>query len=101
MDIVYVEILRMIDDSFPIFVECVLLDSRGKKHYFHDKISIFLSDSHTITFPTIGQIRCQIIQDGEETLIIDTLFPDRLESTQGQHRFEIHKNQIYSFDNKF
>lgn len=100
MDIVCVEILKMIDDSFPMFVECVLLGSNGKKHYFHDKLPVFFSDSHTITFPTKGQIRCQIIQEKEETLIIDTLFPDGIESTQGKHRFEICKNQIYSLNHK-
>lgn len=87
-----VEIVRMICDSFPAFVECVLVDCHGKKHYFHDKISVFSLDYDT-EVPKTGEMRCRIVQVGQDSLIIDTLLPDAIESTDGEHRFEIDRGE--------
>lgn len=54
---VKVEILKIIDNGFPVFVEAVLVDCNGVKHYFHDKLSVFSLDCE-IKIPCIGEMRC-------------------------------------------
>lgn len=95
MNTVKVEIQKIIDHSFPVFVECVLVAYDGKKYYFHDKLPVFSSDCNT-KIPSVGKMRCRIVQDKQDTLVIDTLLPDGIESTHGAHRFEVYKNQISS-----
>lgn len=90
---VKVEILRIIDNSFPVFVECVLVDCNGKKHYFHDKLPVFSLDCNT-EVPRVGEMGCRIIQDKQDTLVIGTLLPDGIESTNEEYRFEVYKSQI-------
>jgi hypothetical protein len=36
MDIVSVSILRVVDDRFPGFFECLLIDADGREHHFVD-----------------------------------------------------------------
>lgn len=90
---VKVEISKIIDNSFPAFVECGFVDCTGKRHYFHDKLPVFSSED-SIELPSFGEMRCRIIQNKQDTLIIETLLPDDIESTTGEYRFEVYKNQI-------
>lgn len=90
---VRVDIVRITDDSFPVFVEAVLVDCHGEKHYFHDKLPVFALDFNT-EFPAVGGMRCQIVETKQETIIIDISLPDNIESTAGAHRFEVWKSEI-------
>lgn len=53
---VLVHILKITDDSFPVFVECALVDRTGKIHYFRDKLPVFSSE-HGAAVPGIGKIK--------------------------------------------
>lgn len=90
---VKVEILRIIDGGFPAFAECMLVDCNGKKHYFQDKFPVFSSEYIT-EFPHSGEMRCQMVQNKQNTLIIDTSMPDDITSINGEHKFEIYKSQV-------
>lgn len=90
---VKVEILKIIDNGFPVFVEAVLVDCNGVKHYFHDKLSVFSLD-YEIKIPCIEEMRCQIVLRGQNILVIDTSSPDDIVSTKGDYRFEVYQNQL-------
>lgn len=91
---VKVKILKIIDNSFPIFVECVLVDLNGERHYFHDKLSVF-SIEDSVQYPCFGELRCQITQYKRNTVVIETLLPDDIESITGKYRFEVYRNQVF------
>lgn len=90
---VKIEILKIIDNGFPVFVEAVLVDCNGVKHYFHDKLSVFSLDCE-IKIPCIGEMRCQIVLRGQNILVIDTSSPDDIVSTKGEYKFEVYQNQF-------
>ena len=91
--VVKVEILKIIDVSFPIFIEFELIDINGKSYHFIDKVPV-VSDDYDLVPPCIGYMRCNIIDETENTFIIDTTLPDDIESTNGEHTFEVYKEQI-------
>ena len=90
---VKIEIVRVIDKSYPVFVEARLTDCNGNAHCFHDKLPVFtLNEPKNI--PCDGIIRCTLITENADTVLIDTLTPDDIESLDGVSRFEIFKDQI-------
>ena len=91
---VEVEITKVIDNSFPIFIECELIDCYGNKHIFHDKLPIFSKELEVREFPCIGEMRCTIIEENQDKVLISTLIPDDIESLDGENRFMVCKNQI-------
>ena len=95
---VEVSILRMIDDHYPGFVECELIDLDGKRHMFVDKLPIFEGDEADVDagFPRIGYIRCQVVRSTVDTALIDTGLPDAVESKSGETRFLVRLPQIVS-----
>ena len=68
---VAVEITKIVDEPFPIFVEAVLIDINGTEHYFLDKLPVF-SASYNVSVPCIGEMRCEIVQNKRTTMIVDT-----------------------------
>ncbi len=91
---VLVEITRVTDDSgYPTFVEFALTDIYGRQHIFHDKLPI-VSTEDEVQPPCAGALRCHIIGETESKYIIDTTFPDYLESVEEQYIFEVPKELI-------
>lgn len=89
---VKVNVLRIIDDSFPVFVECELIDCHGTHHYFIDKLPV-VSEYDAVP-PCIGAIRCTVMENKENTVVIDTSLPDDIASTNGAYQFEVYQNQV-------
>ena len=93
MSSVKVNILEIVDISFPIFVRFELIDKKGISHYFIDKVPV-ISDDYDLVPPCIGYMRCNIIKETENSFIIDTAFPDDIESLNGEYKFEVSKEQV-------
>lgn len=70
---VKVNILKADDMSFPIFIEFELVDKKGIRHHFIDKVPV-ISDDYGIVPPCIGYMRCHIVKETENSCIIDTAF---------------------------
>ena len=92
-----VEIKKITDQAQPLYVEAELVDIHGKRHVFHDKLPVFSSLEFS-SFPCIGEIRCVIIDQNEESLVVDTSILDGVNSIEGEACFEISKNQIRQID---
>jgi len=90
---VKVNVLKIVDTSFPIFVEFELTDCNGIIHRFVDKVPV-ISNNYDIIPPCTGYMRCSIIKEKSETFIIDTSNPDDIESINGEYQFEVNRNQV-------
>ena len=91
---VRVEILRVTEDSgCPAFVEFAFTDSAGKTHIFRDKLPIVSAEDEVFP-PCGGALRCHIIGGTDSTYIIDTTFPDYVESVDEQYIFEVEKDRV-------
>ena len=98
---VMVNLIEIIDNtSYPMVIKCELNDCKGTKHYFIDKAPVicecekYTNESLCLTPGCTGAIRCNIAEEKEKTYIIDTEFPDHVESLNGDYRFEVWKEQI-------
>jgi hypothetical protein len=101
---VKVEINRYVDDAFPGFVECKLIDGWGTHHFFVEKVPIVTSESldASSSYPRLGIIACQIVErrdvDGREVVKIETETTWHVESTTGETSFDVSPNQLVGFD---
>jgi hypothetical protein len=101
MDALPVRILRFVDDNFPGWVECSLVDSDGGIHQFIEKVpvvttAILFCDS---AFPQPGYIAC-LVQDewtderGRRLARASTVKPWGVESIAGEAVFTVILDQI-------
>lgn len=93
MDKVRVKITEITDMSFPVFVTAELEDSEGTIHLFRDKLPVFSEDCD-ISVPRGGEMRCTVTEVRANTIVIDTLLPDSIESVEEKHLFEICKTEL-------
>jgi hypothetical protein len=96
-----VRISRWLDDGFPGFVECVLVDASRRRHLFVEKAPCVTLEniSATSPYPLDGEIRATIVErrlldDGRELVVVKTDAPDGVESTEGTTRFEVFSEQL-------
>ena len=90
---VKVNILKIVDMSFPIFIEFELIDKKGISHHFIDKVPA-VSNDYDLVPPCIGYMRCNIVKETDNSFIIDTALPDDIESLNGEYKFEVSKEQV-------
>ena len=92
MNYVEIDILNIVDSSYPVFVKCRLIDHNENSHYFIDKLPV-VADYDSLP-PCKGKLRCKVIEEKEKTYVIDISLPDDIQSTEGKYQFEIYKNII-------
>jgi hypothetical protein len=101
MDALSVTIERFVDDHFPGWVECSLIDADDCMHQFIEKAPVvsttnLLPDS---AFPQPGYIAC-LAQDewiderGRQLVRVDTTKPWGVESTVREASFTVLRDQI-------
>lgn len=91
---VRVEMTRVTDDSgYPVFVEFALTDTDGRRHIFQDKLPV-VSAEDEVKPPCAGALRCHIIGEKENAYLIDTSFPDYVETVGEEYIFEVGKDSI-------
>ncbi len=98
---VRVTIVQFIDDYFPGFVECVLVDSDDYSHRFIEKapvVSIANLSPDTV-FPQAGHIACLVEDDwiderGRLLVRVSTTNPWGIASTAGETTFTILRDKI-------
>ncbi len=88
---VRVQIVRFVDDAFPGFVECELVDAHDRRWLFVDKGPVVTTEFLTAhdSYPQPGIIACEVIDRADRIVHIDTSRPWSVESTEGQTRFEV------------
>ena len=102
---VKVEIVKYIDDSFPGWVECKLIDAWGELCFFETKVPIVSHQSidQNSKFPQDGEIGCESQkrwrdENGREIVTIDTEKPWDIESRDRRCRFDVLPVQLINLD---
>jgi hypothetical protein len=100
---VSVRITRYVDDHFPGFVECLLVDATGRQHLFVDKGPVFSLENllPTTVYPRPGVIMCEVDADWRDPhdadlVRIDTEHPSGLESADGLTKFVVRRSELSS-----
>jgi hypothetical protein len=93
---VQVQIVRLIDDDFPGFIECQFIDADGRLWSFIEKVPVVteLDLDGDSTYPQTGVIACEEVgrfldSSGREIVRIETDRPWGVESIDGNTRFEV------------
>lgn len=95
-----VEITRFVDDHYPGFVECSLVDAHGTKHFFVEKVPVVALEDldANSSYPSNGVIGCEVIDgsddSAQETITVSTERPWYIESTEGSRVFDVERDQL-------
>jgi len=102
---VRVTITQFVDDYQPGIVECKLVDAWGREWSFIEKVPVVsLADlDASSNYPQPGVIGCLVVErrqhaDGREVVIIDTEEPWCIESTTGEHQFDVVPEQLIEIE---
>jgi len=98
---VAVEITRYVDESFPGWVELVLLDAHGTAWTFVEKVPVLSIENLTESsaFPRAGTIACEVVATSGQVaglVEIDTSRPWGIVATTGTSRFWVRSSQLVS-----
>ena len=101
MKAVRVVIRQYVDDAFPGWVECALVEASGREVRFVEKVPVvtasnLVSDS---SYPESGVIACEVLKGGQDSAgrdlaTISTGQPWGVESVDGQTTFEVFYDQL-------
>jgi hypothetical protein len=98
-----VQIVRYVDDHFPGFVECELIDASGRVHTFAEKGPVVSNrwPGPDDSYPMSGEIRCEILEqwhspDDRDLLRVTTEQPDYVETKDGVKEFVVLSSQVIS-----
>lgn len=96
MTAVKAAIVEWVDDSYPGFVRCALVDAWGRTWSFVDKLPAFtLGDlDRQNPYPQPGSIACEVIRRwrdpaGREIVTVTTERPWGIEATTGETVFDV------------
>jgi hypothetical protein len=96
-----VQIVRVVNDSFPGWVECEFFDADGHRHHLIDKWPIFTTEvlDADSKYPRPGTARCKLLRrwrdpQGRDVVTITTALPFSIESVDGQTEFSVLRSQV-------
>ncbi|WP_431256721.1 hypothetical protein ACQ86G_18705 [Roseateles chitinivorans] len=100
---VAIQISRFVDEDFPGFIECVLVDAFGKSHVFIEKASVVTTENlvSTSSYPCPGAIDCEVVGEwtddkGHELSRVSIERPWSVESTEGLTEFVVSTSKLRS-----
>src|SRR5262245_41451805 len=98
---VRVNISRYVDESFPGWVECRLVDAFGYDHVFVEKVPVVIKGhlDAASSYPQFGVIAFVVLwisqsDDGRRLVHIDTQTPWGVESLAGRSRFDVFPEEL-------
>lgn len=101
MHFVNVAVTRFVDEHFPGFVECALVDAYGRRWIFREKVPVVSSENLWVdsAYPRRGVIACEVLkrwqdEDGRDLVRIDTEMPWAIEAINGETEFEVLSEQV-------
>ena len=92
-----VALLGVVDDGFPIMVECGFTDAFGGQHRIIEKVPV-ISDADELV-PSVGYVFCEVVRrltddDNRDLALVSTELPFYIESTTGQTEFTLLTAQL-------
>ena len=101
MSVLTVQIVRFVDEHFPGWVECVLVDALGEQHLFREKVPVVSTAclDATSDYPYPGGVRCLVEEGwqddaGHSFVRVNTEQPDHVESAAGKTVFVVLPSQV-------
>ncbi len=100
MPFVHAQIIRIVDEYQPGFVEAVFQDSDGVDHRIIDKVPIFTNLSLSeLALPRRGAFRCEVLEhfadpSGRRLVRITIARPDDLQSLAGAFEFTVEDGAV-------
>ena len=98
---VRVDIIRLVDESNPGWVECRLVDAHGKTWLFREKAPVVCGEylDTSSSYPQKGSVACRVLSrsrkpDGQEIVSVDTSETWGIESTEGVTEFDVLVDQL-------
>lgn len=96
-----IKIMRYVDDHYPGWVACELVDASGRRHSLVDKVPVFTTENLDAQspYPLPGAVACEVVarwedDDGRQLVRIDTVRPFGIESTEGITEFVVAADQV-------
>jgi hypothetical protein len=98
-----IAIVRLVDESFPGFVECEFADCFGKVWRLVEKGPVVAADWPGIedAYPRPGLLACRMVgepvenEEGRSIAEVDTHLPWGIEAPDGTTRFRIFADQLF------
>lgn len=100
MATVRVLITKLVDEAFPGWVECELIDAQGHVHVFVEKLPVFGADFDDLgSYPRPARLQCQVVErsathQGRERVTIDTAASWGVQASTGLSRFVVFAEQV-------
>jgi hypothetical protein len=102
MLILSVTITKFIDDHYPGWVECKMVDAAGKEWIFNEKVTVVSADNlnERSVYPQPGFIACaqaekSTNQRNENEITVSTLMPWGVETVDGNSLFTVRSSQVH------
>jgi tetratricopeptide (TPR) repeat protein len=96
-----VTIERLSREDQPGWVVCTFVDASGRRHVFEEKVPVVTYDNldASSAYPCAGVIGCEFIDhrqtaDGRQLFTVDTEVAWGIESTAGETRFAVFREQL-------
>ena len=103
MNAIRISITAFVDDGFPGWVECEMIDANGVLHQFVEKVPVVSNEDlrHDSTYPRNGIIACAVNSKwtddlGRDLSRIDTSHPWGVESKAGSTDFVVLSKSLQS-----
>jgi hypothetical protein len=103
MSSLIVEISRYVNDDFPGWVECALVDAFSQRHVFLEKVPVVTGEhlGPESAYPQLGAIACEVEAQwldvsGRNLLRVNTERPWGIESAACATRFVVVESQLRS-----
>ena len=92
-----VAVLGVVDDGFPIVVECGFADALGEQHRIIEKVPV-ISDADELV-PPVGYVFCEVVrrwtdEAGRELVAVSTEQPFYIASTTDKTEFTLSTTQL-------
>ena len=101
MRFIAVQVTRYVDDPFPGWVECIMVDASSQKHLFVEKVPIVTSENlgPESAYPQDAVIACEVEKEwsdeaGRSLALVNTELPSGIESTSGVTKFVVLQAQL-------
>jgi hypothetical protein len=107
MKAIVIEIIRLLSDDYPGFVECRFIDAWQKEHIIQEKIPV-VSDrllDEKCEYPVAGIVACELLRkwtdnEGRRLLKISTKKPWDIETVEGLNEFDLLEEHLIELENK-
>ncbi|MEU5786098.1 hypothetical protein ABZ754_00020 [Micromonospora purpureochromogenes] len=90
------EVVAWVSQDFPGWVRVRLVDADAKSWFFVDKVPVFTGgqvDADT-RLPAPVHLRCSIVGNDEEGVLVISTHPDAVEAEGGQTLFRVREDQL-------